>query len=420
MGLGGFRRLSAVLAGVVFGVLLIGTFFAGVAAGPYLHAEAAAETTPSSVAQKQFGIFWQAWDIVEHHFVYRQSINTKKMIYGAISGMLQSLGDEGHTRFLSPSETKAEQTSLSGQFEGVGIEVNIQNGHPVVVSPIPGSPAAAAGLKSGDVILQVNGTVTDNVTLADLIKLIRGPAGTSVKFLVRHTGRPTPEVINVVRGKIKVAAVTWAMLPGTRIAQIQISHFSANAAGDLHRDLRAAESAGAQGLILDLRDDPGGLLNSSIQVASEFLDHGNVLLEEDASGHRTAYPVKAGGLATTLPLVVLVNHGTASASEIFAGAIQDDHRGVIIGQPTFGTGTVLSTYPLSDGSEILLGVRQWLTPDGRVIRNKGITPDESVALPAGAKMLSPTEASHLSVAALEATTDTQLLRGLDDLLTMNQ
>jgi carboxyl-terminal processing protease len=219
--------------------------------------------------------------------------------------------------------------------------------------------------------------------------------------------------VTITRGEIKVPAASWAMIPGTTVALIRLSQFTANAEADVVKALAEAEEAGATAMILDVRNNPGGLLEQAINVTSHFLTDGNVLLEEDANGNRKAYAVKKGGKGTELPLVVLINGGSASSSEILAGAIQDHDRGELVGQTTFGTGTVLQPYILEDGSALLLGTRQWLTPEGRLIRKQGISPDHEVLLPIEANLLTPEEIEQLQPAEIAESEDTQLLKALE-------
>lgn len=362
-----------------------------------------------------FDIFWQAWNLVQKNYVDRKAVDNTKLTYGAIQGMIDSLGDVGHSRFLTPAELTNEQQSLSGTLEGIGAEISTRDGQPVIVAPIAGSPAQKAGIQAGDLILKVDGKDVTSMSLDDIVKLVRGPAGTSVTLTVLHTGDSVPHDITIVRAKITVPSVTWAILPGTHIAHILVSQFATNATADLVSAIDNSRQAGATSIVLDLRNDPGGLLDESIGVTSQFVKQGNVLLEEDAQGKRTPVPVRSGGNATNIPMVVLINNGTASAAEIVAGALQDHQRAKLIGEKTFGTGTVLSTFHLSDGSAILLGTQQWLTPNGRQIWHNGITPDIAVTLPSGASPLTPEQETSLTTDQLQKSQDTQLLRAIQEL-----
>jgi carboxyl-terminal processing protease len=368
---------------------------------------------PQSVSST-FSVFWQAWDLVQKNYVDRAAINPTQMTYGAVQGMLNSLGDAGHTRFLSPQDLKQENESLSGHLEGIGAEVSTRNGQPTIVAPIPGSPAQKAGIRPGDVIVKVNGQDVSQLTLDEVVNLIRGPAGTSVTLTILHQGDTILTDITVVRAQITVPNVTWSQLPGTQVAHVLVSQFGDNTTQDLGKVLQQAQAAGLKGMILDLRNDPGGLRDEAIGVASQFLTDGNVLLEQDAQGHRTPFPVKSGGVASNMPLVVLINEGTASAAEIVAGALQDHHRGSLVGATTFGTGTVLSSFALGDGSAILLGTEEWFTPNGRQIWHHGIVPDIQLSLPNGVVPLTPDEENGMTSQQLQASQDTQLLRALQE------
>jgi carboxyl-terminal processing protease len=219
--------------------------------------------------------------------------------------------------------------------------------------------------------------------------------------------------ITVVRGEINSPNATWAIVPGTKVAVVRLSQFSADATEELTAAIREAEAAGATALIMDVRNNPGGLLVQAIRVTSQFLTDGNVLQQEDAQGNRKVFPVREGGIATDIPLVVLINRGSASSSEIFAGALQDHERALVVGETSFGTGTVLEPFRLDDGSQLLLGTSQWLTADGRLIRKRGIEPDVPVELPLSARLLLPGNLKDLTVKELLESEDVQLLKALE-------
>lgn len=357
--------------------------------------------------------FWKAWDLAEANFVYRDAVDPQKMLFGAIRGMIDALGDDGHSRFLTPEEVKTERSSLSGRFEGIGAEVNVRNGHPVVVAPLEDSPAERAGLQPGDSILMVDGEDVTNATLTELVSKVRGPRGTPVRLIVLHPNDASAVELTIVRDSITTRAVTWAIVPGTTIGHLRINRFGPRTTEELKRALAAARGAGADRFVVDLRNNPGGLLNEAVSATSQFLSEGDVLLEENAKGERKAYHVQSGGVATDEPIVVLINRGSASSSEIFAGAMQDHARATVVGERSFGTGTVLSPFDLGDGSQLYLGVAQWLTPSGRQIRRVGIKPDVPVALAPGARPLSPREERNLTSEGLAATNDAQLLKAVE-------
>jgi carboxyl-terminal processing protease len=333
------------------------------------------------------------------------------MTQGAIQGMLRSLGDVGHTTYLSPQELRDLKESLKGEFEGVGARMTVRKSQATVVDVLPNSPASAAGLKAGDVIAEVNGKDVSGMPLSEVVRLVRGPAGTSVRLLV-HRGSDKV-TLEIPRGKVEVDDVTWHRLPGTAVAHIAIHDFGRQTDTQLRAAIRAALADNVRGLIIDIRGNPGGLRDQAIAVTSEFLKEGTVFIEQDASGNRTSVPVIAGGMALDIPVVVLTDEGTASSAEIFAGAIQDHGRGKLVGTRTFGTGTVLQPFPLRDGSAVLLAVKEWLTPKGRQIWHKGIEPDVTVALPADTPILLPHHEGELSASELRKSEDQQLLRALE-------
>ena len=360
-----------------------------------------------------FGSFWQAWQLASRNYVDTKAIDSTKMTDGAIEGMLDSLGDRGHTRYLSKDVAGEYQESLQGRFEGIGAYIDVKDGQPLIVQPIEGSPAERAGIKPGDLILKVDGASVFGVTVEELRTKVRGPDGSEVTLTVQHTGAENPVDIKVKREQIKVPSVSWRMLPD-KVALIKLVQFSAPASDEMKQALTAAQAQGATSIVLDLRNNPGGYVNTLVDVASEFMAKDTVvLLQADRNGDRKPYLTHEGGISLQTPLVVLINNNTASAAEILAGALRDQGRAKVIGEPTFGTATVLNQYDLNDGGKILLGTAQWLTPKGKEVRGVGIAPDEEVPLKADAQPLSPREASELSPEALRTTTDTQLRRALD-------
>ena len=362
---------------------------------------------------EEFSVFWQAWNTVEKNFVDQAALDPKVMTYGAIRGMVQALGDEGHTAFLTPEERERQTTELSGTFSGIGAQLGVREQLPVIIAPFDGSPADQAGVKAGDIILKVDGEDVTSMPLNDIVARIRGPEGSDVTLSLLRPDENRSVEVTITRGEIKVPAASWTMIPGSTVALIRLSQFTANAETDIVKALDESKTAGATAMILDVRNNPGGLLEQAINVTSQFLKDGDVLLEEDAEGKRTAYPVKADGKGTELPMVVLINGGSASSSEILAGALQDHKRAELVGQTTFGTGTVLQPYILADGSALLLGTRQWLTPEGRLIRKQGITPDYEVELPIEADLLTPEEIKQLEPAEIAISEDTQLQKALE-------
>ena len=401
----------AAFASLLLAAMVV-SFGAGVWASPYLRGQADLPAAPSDVSP-DLAPFLRAWSLVDEAFVFRDAVDGRRMAYGAIRGMLATLGDEGHTRFLSPEDRKVEENSLSGRFEGIGAEVGTRDGQATIVAPIEDSPAERAGLRAGDVIVEVDGVDVAKMALGDVVALIRGPRGAAVRLGIRRPGQADPLRFVIVRDVIAVQMVTWAMVPGTSVAHVRIAQFGQGTDVELRRAIRGAQAEGAVALVVDVRSNPGGLLGEAVAVASEFMDEGVVLWQEDRDGQRTPLRVRRGGLAVDLPIVVLADQGTASAAEILSGAMQDNVRARVVGVSTFGTGTVLTPYPLGDGSAILLGTSQWLTPDGRAIRKRGIRPDLPVPLPADAEMLTPRRERSLSDEQVRQSGDVQLLTALD-------
>lgn len=324
--------------------------------------------------------FRAAYRTVRDNYVDTQQTAPRELVYDAVQGMVEGLGDTGHTRFLTPQQRQQEQQQLSGRFAGIGVEVAERDGRPVVVAALPGSPAARAGLRAGDRFLKVDGQDVTALGLAELSGRLRGPVGTDVRVTVLHADDTTLEVV-LTRAEFQVPSVTWTPLADGSVWQVHISQFSEGVAGELDRAIAAARAAGARGLVLDLRDNPGGLLNEAIAVTSRFVEDGVVLVERDRDGDTKRLSVQSGVDAVDLRLVVLVNGGSASAAEVTAAALRYHNRAEILGVTTFGTGTVLREFALPDGSALLLGVQEWLTPAGEPLRNRGLEPSTAIALP---------------------------------------
>jgi carboxyl-terminal processing protease len=289
----------------------------------------------------------------------------------------------------------------------------VKEGLPVIVAPIEGSPAEKAGVKAGDIILEVDGEDVTTWPLNDIVDRIRGEKGMPVDLTLFRPDTSESLDITIIRDEVSLTAATWALVPDSDVALIRLNQFSANLNDEMLAGIEAAREAGAARLVIDVRNNPGGLLDQAVEVTSQFLTGGNVLIQEDAEGNRELFPVKEGGVAQDIPLVVLINRGSASAAEIFAGAIQSHERGTLVGETTFGTGTVLQPFRLEDGSALLLGTSQWLTPDGRLIRKQGIEPDVELEMSIAADIVTPSELKEMTRTELVQSEDMQLLKALE-------
>ena len=363
-------------------------------------------------APANIGILWDALKIIGEHWVRRSDLNPTDLTYGMVDGLVDSLGDPGHTVFLTPDQVKSESEALSGHITGIGIYLGSQGGGPFVISVISGSPAARGGVLPGDRIIAIDGTSAENLSTSEIARLIRGPAGTPVTLTIIHPSGNAPVDITMTRAYISVPAVSWTMIPGTQLADIRIAEFSAKTTEQFVTAIRGARQAGAKGIVLDLRNNPGGYVDDAVGVVSQLLSSGNVYIRRTADGTQIAVPVRSGGIATEIPVAVLVDYGSASSAEITAGAIQDARRGQLIGTRTYGTGTVLNTFGLPDGSAIRLGVEEWLTPSGDEIFPNGILPDQEVDLADGTRPLEPDAIRTMSASAIQSSGDDQLLRAI--------
>jgi carboxyl-terminal processing protease len=363
-------------------------------------------------AERDFQLMAQAWNIIHRDYVDRDALKSSVLTHAAIEGMTDSLGDSGHTVFLNPEMRRHATAAMRSHFTGIGVEIKIQDRRAVIVAALDGSPAVRAGVRAGDIILEVDGRPVAGLPFSQLDDLITGPAGASVKLGVLDPSDGRRKEFNIVRASIKVPNVTWHALPGGQVAHLRVALFTDGVGHDFRAALQQIQQQGLKNVILDLRNNPGGVVSEAVAVASEFLSGGNVYLSKNAAGEITPEPVKPGGVATNMTLAVLINGGSASASEIVAGALHDARRAVLVGQTTFGTGTVLEQFQLFDGSALMLAVGEWLTPGGRSFWHRGLVPDAEVALPANTLPLLPTMETNLDSAALQSSSDQQLLRAL--------
>ncbi len=322
-------------------------------------------------------------DLVKRNYV--EEVKDKDIVYAAIKGILESL--DPHSSFLPPDMYKEMQTDTKGEFGGIGIEITIKDGFPTVITPIEDTPAFKAGMKSGDHIVKIDGKNTKNMSLMDVVKLIRGPKGKAVTLTVAREGTQGLKEYTVVRDTIQVKSVKYRMLTD-EYGYIRLAQFQEKTSKDLDNALKELEKANKgkalKGLVLDLRNDPGGLLEQAVEVSDKFLSEGLIVSIEGRAGKRNPednkmkFYAQKKGTKYTGPMVVLVNEGSASASEIVAGALQDYKRAVIVGTKSFGKGSVQTIFPLGDGSAVRLTTAKYYTPKGRSIQSEGIVPDITV------------------------------------------
>ena len=343
---------------------------------------AGSTTVPNSSAE--FGILDEIADILRQDFVNPDAVTDRALQQGSIQVIIDELGDP-HTVYITPEVSQSGFDLISGTFEGIGATVDQDpvTDEIIIVTPFRGSPAEEAGIRPGDAILAVDGESTEGWSVQDAVSQIRGPDGTTVTLTVRHTDRET-EDISIERGTIVVPTVFFEevldengdLVPD--LAYIEIQQFTERTAGDLREALQQVEDGGYSGLILDLRLNPGGGLDATVQVTSMFLDGGLVLTQIDRNGIETPYEARAGGEATEIPIVILVGPNTASGSEVLAGALKDHGRAQLVGDQTFGKGSVNHLRDLSNGGALYVTIARWLTPNGDLIEGVGLTPDVQV------------------------------------------
>jgi carboxyl-terminal processing protease len=371
---------------------------------------------------EEFTILEETFNVIRDSYVQSDEFTDEDLVYGASRGMVDALGDEGHSRFLDPEEAADFEASSRGELVGIGIQVDTTESPPRVIMPIQNSPAFEAGILAGDVILTVDGVdTTEFQDPTEAVNLIRGEEGTDVTLELRHEGEAENYEVTITRALIEVDPISWAMMPND-VLWIRISEFSSGTTEGLKAALQEGKSLGAKGVILDLRANPGGLVVEAIGVGSQFQPDGSVLyLEENTAGDQNEVTtVGDSGEWQDQPLVVLIDGDSASAAEITSSSIADNERGDLIGQQTAGTGTVLLPMELSDGSMVLIGTELWLTANGDVIWHVGVEPTIEVENEPGVRISLPysfddNEVTDEQFADLQ---DDQLLTAFDELTTV--
>ena len=410
-GSGATRWLVAALVPV----LAIGMFVGGAAAdrAGLLGMPVAATPTIAPIGDgADLTLVEEAWRAIQDNYVDADNLDDRDLAYGAIRGLTEAVGDDGHTSFLTAEEARAVDDSLSGTFVGIGVQVNTDTDEVIIGSVFPGTPAEEAGLRRGDRIIAVDGTPTEGETLDEVVARVRGPEGEQVTLTIRRSGTSDFDVA-IVRRTFDLPLVSWAMVPDRTIAYVRLEQFATGATKAMQAALEQARRDGATAVVLDLRANPGGYVNEAIGIASQFVGDGAAYRTIDRGGAEKEVPVEPGGAWTDLPVVVLADGDSASSAEIVTGAIQDAGRGRMVGEMTFGTGTVLGRFDLSDGSSLRIGVERWLTRGGRPIWHEGLLPDVTVELADDVALVRPDDLRDMTPAELGASADTQLRKALE-------
>jgi len=393
------KYLRGGLIGAVAIIVLLGSFSGGFLVGHFVPFQrgfqqplltgSAPEPVPTVTTQEQsttpndletlFQPFWEAWNIVHEEYV-DQPVDDLSLMQGAIRGMMESLGDQ-HSTYMDPQTYENASARLSGQeYEGIGAWVDPTADYLTIISPIPGSPAEEAGLEPGDKIIAINGKDMTGIDTELVRQQVLGPAGSTVVLTVAREGETKPLDFTIKRDKIVIKSASGEMLEDG-IGYVQITTFGDKTTPELRAALNDLMAQNPNGLIIDLRNNGGGYLQTAVEVASEFIGDGVILYEQYGDGQRTSYQAMKGGQATEIPLVVLINEGTASASEIVAGAIQDYGRGQLVGVTSYGKGSVQNWVPLTNNQgAVRVTIAKWLTPNERTINEKGLTPDAEVEI----------------------------------------
>jgi len=326
-----------------------------------------------------FSLFWEAWRTLEENFVDQSKMDYQKMLYGAVSGMVNSLKDP-YTVYMPPEDAKVFKEDVSGEFQGVGMEIGIRQGELTVIAPLEGTPAQRAGLRAGDKIVKIDDAYTTDLTADEAVKLIRGQKGTKVVLTIFREGWPQGKEFEITRDVIEVPSLKWGMREGN-IAYINLYQFSETATGAFNKAAAEILASSANSIILDLRDNPGGYLEVAQDIAGWFLERGSLVTIEDFGGSvpNQEYQASGSGQLRSYPLVVLINQGSASGSEILAGALRDVRGVKLVGEQSFGKGSVQTLKELEEGS-LKVTVAKWLTPNGTLIEKEGLKPDVEIEL----------------------------------------
>lgn len=373
-----YKRVGKLLAGciVVAGIYFFG-FYAGEQAAPSISQVQGITSKESRIANIDFGVFWDAWRALERQYVGRQALDRQKMIYGAVNGMVASLGDP-YTEFFTPDQSKLLEGDLNGQFGGIGAEIGFQKGILSIIAPLKGSPAEKAGLLTGDKILKIDATSTADMTLEKAVSKIRGDKGVPVTLTIFREGFRDAKDFTIIRDTVNVPVLDWEKEDGG-VAYIQLYNFVGDINQKFAKAAREILASGAKKIVLDMRNDPGGLRDSAIEVASYFIPRGDVVCMQDfGDGQRQEFRSNGYPYFEHMPVVVLIDGGSASASEIVAGALKDQRHATLVGVKTFGKGSVQEVTNLPNDALLKITIAKWLTPSGRSIQDQGIEPDVKI------------------------------------------
>jgi carboxyl-terminal processing protease len=366
--------------------LLGGTFFVGLKVGEKYYpsinlVEGLENKELGKPANVDFSLFWDAWHLIQTDYVKSAELDKQKMIYGAIEGLLESL-DDPYSVFFKPIDAEKFNEDVNGSFSGVGIEIGTRKGILTVISPMEDTPAWKAGIKAGDQIIKIDGKSTADLTTDEAVKLIRGNKGTIVILTIIHKNSDTQEEIAIVRDTIVVDAVKLSFLDNDNIAHLKLLNFNENAPYEFYQAALKMQEKQPSGMILDLRNNPGGYLEVAVDIASWFVPKNAVVVRENIKGEsEEVLKASANQSFVNLPVVVLINEGSASASEILAGALRDLRNVKLVGIKSYGKGSVQEVKKLFDDSMIKLTIAEWLTPNGVSINNNGLEPDYKVEMP---------------------------------------
>ena len=378
------RRIAL---GAIFLALLVGvgmvSFYSGFRSGAefpktLIIKDVSGIDSPKSSAPTNFSTFWEAWDTINSKYLKSKDIGGEARVYGAIRGLVGSLGDP-HSEFFSPPDNKKFQEDIEGNFGGIGAEIGIKNERLLIVAPLKDTPASKSGLRPGDYIIEINSTSTTGLQVNQAVQMIRGKEGTAVVLSILRDGWEEPKDFKITREVISVPTLDFEMKGD--IAHVEFHSFNSNLTSLFYNMTQSEEFKTAKGMVLDLRNDPGGYLGVAVDMAGRFLPQNTLVLsEEGTDGKRVEYRAKGDAALTNFPVVLLVNEGSASASEILAGALRDQRKIKIVGKKTYGKGTVQEIIELHDGSSLKLTIAHWVLPSGKILEGDGLKPDVAVEL----------------------------------------